>query len=120
MFGHFMYACFTYIVMDVFTMDDDDCMKLMQQWLFVSFLIVEAIRRLDAYGQQRANGDKRFIFCFRQPSVVLKTLLALHWFVLVPCFMVWTVFGTVWLGQTVAAHPTYLYEGAPPLLVIIW
>lgn len=120
MFGHFMSFCFAYSVMDFLTMEDDDCMKLMQQWLCVSYVNVEAIRRVHAFGQYRANGDKNFIFSFRQPTLILKMVLGLNWCVLVPFFAVWTGCGTVWLRQTLAQHPEYIFAGAPPLLVVVW
>jgi len=101
-------------------MEEDDCMKLMQQWLCVSYLNVEAIRRMHAFGQRRANGDKNFIFSFRQPTAVLKFILGFNWCVLVPFFAVWTAYGTVWLKQTLTAHPEYIYAGAPPILVLVW
>merc|ERR1719262_1116500 len=106
--------------MDVLTMEDDNGTKLMQQWLFVSYLNVEAIRCLHAFGQHKANGDKNFIFSFRQPSRVLKTILAVNWLVLVPFFAMWTGCGTVWLRQTLANNPTYFSQGAPPVLVLVW
>jgi hypothetical protein len=120
MFGHFMYACFAYSVMDVLTMEEDDCMKLMQQWLCLSYLNVEAICRVHAFGQYRANGDKNFIFSFRQPTLPLKMVVGLNWCVLVPFFAVWTGLGTSWLRSTLAQHPEYIYAGAAPVLVIVW
>jgi len=120
MFGHFMTACFAYTVLDVIGMEEDNCMKLMQQWLCVSYLNVEFIRRLHAFGQHKANGDKNFIFSFRQPTLILKAVLALNWCVLVPFFTVWTGFGTVWLRQTLAQHPDYFWAGAPAVLVLVW
>jgi hypothetical protein len=120
MFGHFMTICFAYSVMDFLTMEDDDCMKLMQQWLCVSYLNVEAIRRVHAFGQFRANGDKNFIFSFRQPTLLLKFTVGLNWCVLVPFFAVWTGYGTLWLKQTLAQHPEYIFAGAPPVLVVVW
>lgn len=113
-------AMFVYSFMDVLLMESDNCMIKMQPWLLGSFVIVVMLWCIQKYGQCYSHAGKQFLFCLRQKSKLMQSLIFFQWGLLLPCFTIWTVLGTTWFRAELAKRPNCLYEEAHPWLVIFW
>lgn len=101
-------------------MDDDDCMISMKSWICVSYMSALVLKGIHTLGQKYSPAGKNFIFTFRQKSALPFAIVVVTWGMLVPFYVIWTVFGTLWFREAVSSHPSCFSSGGHPWLVILW
>lgn len=89
------------------------CRKPIHQWLLASFTLLLAFRLLHIVGTHVANCQNGaamtdFLVNLRSKGTMSQLMLYATWFVVMPCFLIWTLKGSMWLWEVSNHSPDCL------------
>jgi hypothetical protein len=89
------------------------CRKPLHQWLLASFALLVIFRTLHTFGTHYASAQNAamagdFLMNLRLKGAVPQCILYLTWFVVMPCFTIWTLTGSKWTWEVWTNTPQCL------------
>lgn len=101
--------------------DFSGCHWPLYRWLLISYVLVIASRVINIVGDTatpKQRGD--FLLNMRHSNLVPRVLAKVMWALVVPCFAIWTLLGSVWIVDSKRRSSECLPPSVTSFFVISW